>query len=149
MSRKPNPIITQLAAFLGGPALFPQLTESQVHELLEERLADFLAEMHAGQRGVLLGDYLGASRECATQGAREIAVKLSPAYDHSRNLPVTADAEGVTFFPGSIRGLSAELEDKVRAANDRWYRIPPPRGPLDFLTMIRSKKTSNRKAARG
>lgn len=146
---KPNPIITQLVALLGGPALFPQLTESQVHELIEERLADFLAEIHAGQRAVLLGDYLAVSRECAVQGAREIAVKLSPAYDHSRSLPVTADAEGVTFFPGSIRGLSAELEDKVRTASERWYRIPPPRGPLSFLTIIRSKKTSNRKASRG
>lgn len=148
---KSTPAINQLVALLGGPALFPHLTEAQVHEFVEEHVADLLAQIHARARSQALKSFLSEDERAREAAAAEIASQITaqPRAHSGADLPFTVDAEGVAFHLGAARGLTPKTEDQVRKANDLWYRIPPPRGPLDFLTMIRSKKTSNRKASRG
>jgi hypothetical protein len=143
---KPNPLIPQLVALLGGPSLFPHLNKGQIEELLEEQLADMLAQLHAERRAHALRDFMEVDTEARRAAAGEICTKL--AADTTR-LTMTVDAASVAAFPVADMSLSPRVEDLCRKAKELWHLVPPPRGPLDFLVMLRSKGTSKRKARRG
>lgn len=144
---KTNPIILELVKMLGGPSLFPHLTEGQIHELIEERLADLLAEIHAFRRHEMIKDYLLATNMCSAIASQEIAAKLSSSLPRPRFLPSTVDAQGVAFYPGVERVVSVELEKQAREAKELWYRIPPPISPLEFQFMMKpSAKHGKRRA---
>lgn len=134
---KPYPIIPQLVALLGGPSLFPHLTVPQIEELVEERLADMLAQIHAARRESTLHDFIAAHTLAQQATAEDVAAKIPR--DTSR-LATTADAESVVAFTVADRSLPAATENLVRLANERWSRIPQPRGPLDFKMALRSHK---------
>ncbi len=143
---KPNPLIPHLVALLGGPSLFPHLTKSQIEELLEEQLADMLARLHGERRAHALRDFIEADTEARRAAAGEICAKL--AADTTR-LTMTVDAASVAAFPVADMSLSPRVEVLCRKAKELWYRVPPPRSPVEFLAALRSARGTRRKARRG
>jgi hypothetical protein len=140
---KRHPIIRTLVDLLGGPCLFPHLTVPQIEELLEERLADMLAQIHAARRESTLHDFIAAHTLAQQATAEDVAARIPR--DTSR-LATTADAESVVAFTVADRSLPPETEHLVRLANERWSRIPQPRGPLDFKMALRGQQPKKKAA---
>lgn len=145
---KPNPVITELLSLLGGPALFPHLTESQAVEYIEEHVADLLTQIHAAARARALRDFNDADKRAQEAATIAVGTELSAPRtvisNRAAEVPVSVGATGTWLHIGTMDVKAAHVADLCRQANELWYRIPPPKSAVHFLMDLR--KTPKKKA---